>query len=61
MKYFEYIYLLIAIFIGLVLVKQYSLQPMWQNYILIAGIGIASFMFSFRRTQRKRRQDNQNP
>ncbi len=54
MKYFELLYLVAAMFLGGVMVRGYGQQPAWQSYLLMGGMVIFSFLFSFRRTQRLR-------
>jgi hypothetical protein len=52
MRYFEYIYLVAALGLFAFLALSYDEMPTGPRIGLIVGIGICSFMYSFRRKQR---------
>lgn len=51
-RYFEYVYLLVAVGLLAFLAVDYEELTFSNKMVMYIGIGIASFMFSFRRKQR---------
>lgn len=60
MKILEYLWLVIALFFCATLVMQFSSMSNEDRLIYIVGIVLAAFMFGFRRTQRRRKEEH-NP
>lgn len=54
MKYIEYVYLVVALMIGITLVKEFENLTTTTKIAFIVAMAIGGFMFSFRRTQRLR-------
>lgn len=59
MKFLEYIYLAFAVGLGAILVSKYGEFSTTERIIFVVGIAMAAFMYSFRKTQRKR-SENRN-
>jgi hypothetical protein len=53
MRYFEYVYLLVAVCISVFIVVNYKNMTMTNVVMSSLGAGISAFMFSFRRSQRQ--------
>lgn len=60
MKYFEILYLAAAAFLAALLVQQYGSLDTTKRVMLVVGIVIFSFMYSFRRSQRQRMERHDN-
>lgn len=54
MKYIEYVYLAVAVMVTITLVKEFRVLETTTKIAFLVAILIASFMFSFRRSQRIR-------
>lgn len=53
MKYIEYVYLAVAIMIAITLVKEYDVLPTTSKVAFFGAIFLTTFMFGFRRIQRR--------
>lgn len=52
MRYFEYVYLVVAVGLLFFLATEYKHLQTTNIIAIFVGMGISSFMFSFRRSQR---------
>ncbi|RMG17952.1 MAG: hypothetical protein D6730_23430 [Bacteroidetes bacterium] len=52
MKYIEYVYLVVALMIGITLVTEFEHLTTSTKIVFLVAIALAGFMFSFRRSQR---------
>lgn len=52
MRYFEYVYMAVAVGLVVFLATNYKYFTTLNVIAVMVGIGIASFMFTFRRSQR---------
>jgi Flp pilus assembly protein TadB len=60
MRAMEILYLVAAAFLAAMLVQQFAQLTTMQKGMLIGGIVIFSFMYSFRRSQRQRMEQKNN-